>query len=276
MSWLTGLFTDETPAPAAFGLVGLLALLVIAMAIARMRSKRGGMFIAGGRNRRQRLAVMDATAIDNRRRLVLVRRDDVEHLLLIGGHNDVLVESDIAVSNQGAASDTAGGAQATVSQARPGTDSNAGVMPMSTQTATGADKEKRPRPPAAPVAASPRQAQPDATARHNVSPMPRPEPKPAQPDLARSTNVAAPTPSGVTLVPPVIAEDRRRNSRAGATETTAKTTATARTPIPPGYRSQTTGPAGESAQADSPVGGEDLESEMEKLLDAFSEPPTKR
>ena len=38
---------------------------------------------------------MDAAAVDSQRRLVLVRRDDVEHLILIGGPTDVVVERDI-------------------------------------------------------------------------------------------------------------------------------------------------------------------------------------
>ena len=42
---------------------------------------------------------MDATAVDSHRRLVLVRRDDVEHLLLIGGPADVVVESDIRIGH---------------------------------------------------------------------------------------------------------------------------------------------------------------------------------
>lgn len=93
MDWLTGLFSDPTTAPAAWGLLALVVLLLTVLGITRARHMRSGMFIAGGR--KHRLAVMDATAIDNRRRLVLVRRDDVEHLLLIGGHNDVVVEADI-------------------------------------------------------------------------------------------------------------------------------------------------------------------------------------
>lgn len=40
--------------------------------------------------------MVEARAIDSRRRLVLVRRDDREHLLLIGGANDVVVETGIA------------------------------------------------------------------------------------------------------------------------------------------------------------------------------------
>src|SRR5262249_7305894 len=39
---------------------------------------------AAQRGRQPRLAVIDAAAVDGRRRLVLVRRDNVEHLLMIG------------------------------------------------------------------------------------------------------------------------------------------------------------------------------------------------
>jgi hypothetical protein len=47
------------------------------------------------RGRMPRLAVIDAAAVDGRRRLVLVRRDNVEHLLMIGGPNDMIVEPNI-------------------------------------------------------------------------------------------------------------------------------------------------------------------------------------
>ena len=42
-----------------------------------------------------RLAVVDAAAVDGRRRLVLIRRDNVEHLLMIGGPTDIVVEPNI-------------------------------------------------------------------------------------------------------------------------------------------------------------------------------------
>lgn len=48
-----------------------------------------------GRGRVPRLAIVDAMAVDGRRRLVLVRRDNVEHLILIGGPSDVVVEQAI-------------------------------------------------------------------------------------------------------------------------------------------------------------------------------------
>ena len=47
------------------------------------------------RNRR-RLSLVEALPLDNRRRLLLVRRDGVEHLLLIGGGADLIVETGIA------------------------------------------------------------------------------------------------------------------------------------------------------------------------------------
>jgi hypothetical protein len=76
-------------------LLALLLLFVLLVVIKLYRTMTYGTFVAGGRNRKARLAVMDATAIDTHRRLVLVRRDDTEHLLLIGGTTDLVVERDI-------------------------------------------------------------------------------------------------------------------------------------------------------------------------------------
>src|SRR6202012_4388929 len=47
------------------------------------------------RGRMPRLAAIDAAAVDGPRRLVLVRRDNVEHLLMIGGPSDIVVEPNI-------------------------------------------------------------------------------------------------------------------------------------------------------------------------------------
>jgi len=47
------------------------------------------------RSRQPRIAVMDSATVDARRRLVLVRRDNIEHLILIGGPSDVVVEQNI-------------------------------------------------------------------------------------------------------------------------------------------------------------------------------------
>ncbi|CAK0755379.1 flagellar protein FliO/FliZ [Azospirillaceae bacterium] len=50
---------------------------------------------SGGRIRPRRLAVVESVAIDARRRLILARRDNIEYLLLIGGAQDLVVESRI-------------------------------------------------------------------------------------------------------------------------------------------------------------------------------------
>jgi hypothetical protein len=41
------------------------------------------------------LAVIDAAKVDGRRHLILIRRDNVEHLLLIGGQTDIVVEPNV-------------------------------------------------------------------------------------------------------------------------------------------------------------------------------------
>jgi len=53
------------------------------------------------RGRMPRLAVIDAAAVDGRRRLVLVRRDNIEHLLMIGGPTDIVVETNIVRATAG-------------------------------------------------------------------------------------------------------------------------------------------------------------------------------
>ncbi|WP_337183075.1 histidine kinase [Shinella sp.] len=75
--------------------VVLLGLLCLALVLWIIRGRPSSPFIRGGRNRTPRLAVLDAAAIDTRRRLVLLRRDDVEHLVMIGGPTDIVIESRI-------------------------------------------------------------------------------------------------------------------------------------------------------------------------------------
>ncbi len=80
-----------------------LALICLVGILWIVRGRRGpSPFVRGGRNRQPRLQVLDAAAVDARRRLVLVRRDDVEHLIMIGGPTDVVIESRIANSAQNA------------------------------------------------------------------------------------------------------------------------------------------------------------------------------
>ncbi|MDX6807492.1 flagellar biosynthetic protein FliO, partial [Terrihabitans sp. PJ23] len=97
MGFLDQIFGTSLPVAVrfliAFGIVlGLIALT--AWAVRRLAGRR--LPVANqGRARQPRLGVLDAFAIDARRRLVLIRRDNVEHLIMIGGPNDLVVESNI-------------------------------------------------------------------------------------------------------------------------------------------------------------------------------------
>lgn len=71
-----------------FGTIATLLGLLVAVFIAwRVISPR----LLGRQG--QRLAIIEYREIDRSRRLVLVRRDQTEHLLLVGGHSDVVIES---------------------------------------------------------------------------------------------------------------------------------------------------------------------------------------
>ena len=79
-------------AVAALGFV-LGLIVVLAWAVRRLNLVPGvGALKRGAR----RLAVVETTPIDVRHKLVLVRRDGAEHLLLLGAQNDLVVEAGIA------------------------------------------------------------------------------------------------------------------------------------------------------------------------------------
>ncbi len=78
--------------------IGLgVVLILLAGFYWAMKHFAGKMRIGKWRNG-QRIGVVDMVAVDNARRLVLVRRDNVEHLLLLGDDGDLVVESGIPVA----------------------------------------------------------------------------------------------------------------------------------------------------------------------------------
>src|SRR5579872_7073935 len=77
-----------------FAFVAVLALIFLVGWLAR-RFAGNRLGANTNRGRMPRLAVIDAAAVDGRRRLVLVRRDNIEHLLMIGGPTDIVVEPNI-------------------------------------------------------------------------------------------------------------------------------------------------------------------------------------
>ena len=79
----------------------LLAAVVVAGAWVYMnyfadQSNSSGFF---GGSREKRLGVVEQSSVDGRRRLVLIRRDGVEHLIMTGGPVDVVIETGIGGSD---------------------------------------------------------------------------------------------------------------------------------------------------------------------------------
>jgi flagellar protein FliO/FliZ len=81
--------------PAKFALVFIALLAGWGIFFLWRRLTRVSLAGRGPRGRQPRLAVIDAASVDGRRQLVLVRRDNVEHLLLIGGPTDIVVEPNV-------------------------------------------------------------------------------------------------------------------------------------------------------------------------------------
>lgn len=79
--------------------IGVFILVIILMAAFFYVLRRFGAGAisagTGGRGRQPRLAVIESTMIDARRQLWLIRRDNVEHLIMTGGPTDLVVEPSI-------------------------------------------------------------------------------------------------------------------------------------------------------------------------------------
>jgi flagellar protein FliO/FliZ len=121
-------------------LVVVLGLLALAFWLLR-RFGGGRLGSSATRGRQPRLAMIDQAAIDNRRRLILIRRDNVEHLLIIGGPTDVVIEQNIVRA-----------AGATLAPGRPATatDTLPRAVPLGEDTMWPLQPEPAPKPEAAP------------------------------------------------------------------------------------------------------------------------------
>ena len=99
---MNGVFGLELPTSVNFVIAFVVVLALIGAATWLVRRFGGTRLEAGGRNRQPRLAVVDSAAVDGRRKLVIIRRDNVEHLLMVGGPTDVVVETNIMRSGAAA------------------------------------------------------------------------------------------------------------------------------------------------------------------------------
>lgn len=185
--WLESVVGPDYAAALMWTIAALIVLLVLLVVIRIARGLSVGTFVAGGRNRKTRLAVMDATAVDSHRRLVLVRRDDVEHLILIGGPTDVVVEQNIRMI---APARRVAEEEAHVRHAHGHAPEEAAGQPR-----THAQPAPRPAPP--PVQPAP----PRPVAAPSVAPAPIPAPPAARPE-PRFQPTTAPTPPRPAYTPP--------------------------------------------------------------------------
>ncbi len=156
--WLVGLGGEGFATVISLVVIAIV-LLMLFMAARLIRRAKGGTFVAGGRNRAPRLAVIDAAAVDNQRRLVLVRRDDVEHLILIGGPTDVVIEPGIKADSPDAGL-TAAPAQRPLRKREPAPPpipshpgAHTSTRPARNEQPVGNERRVQP---AAPAASSPR------------------------------------------------------------------------------------------------------------------------
>jgi flagellar biogenesis protein FliO len=76
----------------AFALGVVLVLIALTAWVLKF-ARRAGTGMVRGRHRR--LTVVDTVQVDGRRQLLIIRRDNVEHLIMTGGPQDVVVESGI-------------------------------------------------------------------------------------------------------------------------------------------------------------------------------------
>jgi len=76
--------------------VFVIALIAIGARVLKGTMNKGNSKAASFlRGRDKRLGVVEAASVDGRRKLILLRRDDVEHLIMTGGPVDMLIESGI-------------------------------------------------------------------------------------------------------------------------------------------------------------------------------------
>lgn len=161
-------------------LVALLGFFLRRMSGGRLKFKGQG----GGRARQPRLGVVDVYDLDRQRQLILVRRDNVEHLVMIGGASDVVVETHIVRS---------GGRVAV-----PAPPEGLAERPLALEPEQRPHLVEEPRPlPPSPVPAPAVPVDP--------VPPPRPQPPVAPAPLARPTAQPQPPRPAPAPIPPAVA-----------------------------------------------------------------------
>lgn len=72
--------------------IGLIALLAYG---ARKLGLVPKVTLKSGKSKDRRLNIVEILPVDAKRRLLLIRRDDTEHLIMIGSERDLVIEQNI-------------------------------------------------------------------------------------------------------------------------------------------------------------------------------------
>src|SRR6478609_9368791 len=95
MQFMTSLFGGSagTLLNAAFALGIVIVLIVLGLWLLKMLTRAGERL---GRVNDKRLQVVDSATVDGKRKVLIIRRDNVEHVIMTGGPQDLVIESGIA------------------------------------------------------------------------------------------------------------------------------------------------------------------------------------
>jgi flagellar biogenesis protein FliO len=209
---MSSLFGIELPTAVNFVIAFVFVMLLIGAAAWLVRRFGAARIDAAARGRQPRLAVVDSAAVDGRRKLVIIRRDNVEHLLMVGGPSDVVVETNIVRATAAPSRDATTARDTTPTRdAAPAWTDTPRVMPSADPTQWPLQPEPvavQPQPTRAPRVA------PEDTWPEAASPAAAPEVRPVRQadtlaglaeELAGRPAMPAPRPAPTPTPPPRVA-----------------------------------------------------------------------
>jgi flagellar biogenesis protein FliO len=192
---LEPIFGESGAVVAQFVITLVAVLILIGLFYWLVQRFSGIRFAGAARGRVPRLALIDALAVDGRRKLVLIRRDNVEHLILIGGTTDLVVEPSIMRGAPAGARPRQGQAQGQAPRPQPQPATAAAPqaapqpqpqpMPQRTAEASGISE-----PIPFPQAPTPRAAEAPIAVPERAAP-PAPEPAPQRRAAVRAVSAEA-------------------------------------------------------------------------------------
>jgi flagellar biogenesis protein FliO len=117
MQFMTALFggSESAVLNSAFALGIVLVLIVLGLWALKLLTNATGRMAAT----RHRLVVVDKAQVDGKRQVVIIRRDDVEHVIMTGGPTDLVIESGVSVTPSPVPPRRAAPAQAASAQSAP-------------------------------------------------------------------------------------------------------------------------------------------------------------